>query len=157
MDRVVEEMPQQRPKKQDNGGLDHFCRIGNDVVRGHARDGIQCLANDDSRMTSAAAVERLRSILTPPPQRPAEPACLISLMRSVRHHDLPHRRSLSVILLSRRREGEMSGDGSGAGNGLRTVVLVPGLVPEVAPVKAELMIRRLCAELKSWASSAVLR
>lgn len=101
-DRVVDEMPQQRPKKQDNvegrtiiarninwslpaylrnalrspiatdrlgalDGLDHLYRIGNNVVRGCVRDEIQRLTDDDSRMVSSAAVERLRSILPQPP------------------------------------------------------------------------------------------
>ncbi|MGH3930734.1 MAG: fasciclin domain-containing protein, partial [Pseudonocardiaceae bacterium] len=108
-DRVVEELPQQRPKRQDNvegriiiarninwslpaylrntlcspiatdrlsalDGLDHFYRIGNDVVRGCVRHEIQRLTNDDSRMVSTAAEERLRSILSQPPQRPVQQA-----------------------------------------------------------------------------------
>jgi hypothetical protein len=101
-DRVVDEMPQQRPKKQDNvegrtiiarninwslpvylrnaisspittdrlgalDGLDHLHRIGNDVVRACVRDEIQRLTDDDSRMVSSSAAQRLRSILPQPP------------------------------------------------------------------------------------------
>ena len=104
-DRVVEEMPQQRPKKQDNvegriiiarninwslpaylrnalnspiatdrlgalDGLDHLYRIGNDVVRDCVKDEIQHLSDDDSRLVSAAAAARLRSILPQPHERP---------------------------------------------------------------------------------------
>jgi uncharacterized caspase-like protein len=106
-DRVVEEMPQQRPKKQDNvegriiiarninwslpaylrnalnspiatdrlgalDGLDRLYRNGNDVVRDCVKDEIQHLADDDSRLVSAAAATRLRSILPQPPERPVE-------------------------------------------------------------------------------------
>ena len=106
-DRVVEEMPQQRPKKQDNvegriiiarninwslpaylrnalnspiatdrlgalDGLDHLYRIFNDIVRDCVRDESQHLADDDSRLVSAAAATRLRSILPQPPERPVE-------------------------------------------------------------------------------------
>jgi YVTN family beta-propeller protein len=110
-ERVVEELPQQRPKKQDNvegrtviarninwslpahlrqaiaspivsdrlsalEGLDHLRRIGNDVVRGHVREEIQRLANDDSKQVSSAAAERLSAASprpapaagSPPPQ-----------------------------------------------------------------------------------------
>ncbi len=106
-DRVVEEMPRQRPKKQDNvegriviarninwslpthlrnainspiatdrlnalDGLAHLHRIGNDVVRGHVGEEIRSLVDDDSRTVSAAAAERLRSILLRPGEPPAE-------------------------------------------------------------------------------------
>ncbi|MDQ4038326.1 MAG: caspase family protein [Actinomycetota bacterium] len=106
-DRVVEDMPQQRPKKQDNvegriiiarninwslpgylrnvlnspiatdrlgalDGLAHLYRIGNDIVRDCVRDEIQHLADDDSRLVSAAATVRLRSILSQPSERPVE-------------------------------------------------------------------------------------
>ncbi|MFJ2829304.1 PQQ-binding-like beta-propeller repeat protein [Streptomyces sp. NPDC087263] len=107
-DRVVDEMPQQRPKKQDNvegriviarninwtlpsylsnalgspiatdrlaalDGLAHLHRIGNDNVRSHVREEIRRLADDDSRLVSAAAAARLRSLLPQPPETPREP------------------------------------------------------------------------------------
>ncbi|MGH3914320.1 MAG: fasciclin domain-containing protein [Pseudonocardiaceae bacterium] len=53
-------------------GLDHFHRIGNDVVRGRVRDEIQRLTNDDSRMVSAAAEQRLRSSFAQPPAQPIQ-------------------------------------------------------------------------------------
>ncbi|MGH3874180.1 MAG: caspase, EACC1-associated type [Pseudonocardiaceae bacterium] len=103
-DRVVAELPQQRPKKQDNvegrttiarninwtlpaylrnaissplatdrlgalDGLNHHYRTGNDVVRACVRDEIQRLTDDDSRMVSTAAVERLQSISLQPPKQ----------------------------------------------------------------------------------------
>ncbi|MGH3930756.1 MAG: RDD family protein, partial [Pseudonocardiaceae bacterium] len=106
-DRVIEEMPQQRPKKQDNvegrtiiarninwslptylrnalnspiatdrlgalDGLNHLYRIGNDTVRARVRDEIQRLTDDDSKMVSTAAAERLRSILHQPPAQPTQ-------------------------------------------------------------------------------------
>jgi uncharacterized RDD family membrane protein YckC len=102
--RVVEEMPQQRPKKQDNvegrtiiarninwslpaylrnalrspiatdrlgalDGLDHLYRIGNDAVRACVRDEIHRLTDDDSKMVSTSAAQRLRSILPQPPEQ----------------------------------------------------------------------------------------
>ncbi|HKR49804.1 MAG TPA: caspase family protein [Pseudonocardiaceae bacterium] len=105
-DRVVEEMPQQRPKKQDNvagriiiarntnwtlpthlrnalsspiaddrlgalDGLAHLQQIGNGFVRRLVVDEIQRLADDDSRIVSAAAAARLHAIL---PQAPASPS-----------------------------------------------------------------------------------
>ncbi|MFE9427166.1 caspase family protein [Kitasatospora sp. NPDC006697] len=95
-DRVVEERPQQRPKKQDNvegrtviarninwtlpvhlrnaiaspiakdrlgalDGLAHLHRVGNEAVRGVVQEEVRRLADDDSKVVSAAAVERLRS------------------------------------------------------------------------------------------------
>ncbi|MCW6007685.1 caspase family protein [Micromonospora sp. CPCC 205371] len=95
-DRVVEEMPQQRPKRQDNvegriviarninwtlpgylrnaitspiasdrlaalDGLDHLRRIGNDLVRTQVFDEIRRLADDDSKVVSAAAAARLEA------------------------------------------------------------------------------------------------
>ena len=98
-DRVVDEMPQQRPKKQDNvegriviarninwtlpahlrhalrspiaddrlaslDGLARLYRIGNDLVRHEALEGIRRLAEDDSRLVSAAAVAFLQSVLS---------------------------------------------------------------------------------------------
>src|SRR5882757_8177178 len=107
-DRVVDEMPQQRPKKQDNvegrtiiatninwtlpsylrnainipiandrlgalDGLAHLHRIGNDTVRGAVLDEIRRLTDDDSRLVSAAATARLRSILPRPTELPPEP------------------------------------------------------------------------------------
>jgi YVTN family beta-propeller protein len=96
-ERVVEEMPQQRPKKQDNvegrtviarninwtlpdhlrnamdspiaverlaalDGLAHLYKIGNQTVRGRARDEMHRLAEDDSRMVSSAATARLAAL-----------------------------------------------------------------------------------------------
>ncbi|MDN3354288.1 caspase family protein [Actinomadura sp. DC4] len=107
-DRVVAEMPQQRPKKLDNvegrtviarnvgwslpahlanaiespiarerlaalDGLAHLYRIGNDVVRGQVLERIRDLADDDSKRVSAAATTVLDSLLTRPPEPPAEP------------------------------------------------------------------------------------
>lgn len=104
-DRVVEAMPQQRPKKQDNvegriviarnvnwslpayltnalaspiaadrlsalDGLNHLYRIGNQVVRARAGEEIERLADDDSKLVSAAAEAKLRSIRPPPPAPP---------------------------------------------------------------------------------------
>lgn len=104
-DRVVAEMPQQRPKKQDNvegrtviarninwtlpaylrnavvspiatdrlaalEALAHLYRIGNDLVRGHARDQIRNLTDDDSKLVSAAATTLQRS-LTREPRAPS--------------------------------------------------------------------------------------
>jgi len=89
-DRVVAEMPRQRPKKQDNvegrtviarnvnwalpgylrnaigspiaadrlaalEGLAHLHRIGNDLVRDRVQEQIRRLADDDSKLVSAAA------------------------------------------------------------------------------------------------------
>jgi hypothetical protein len=106
-DRVVEEMPQQRPKKQDNvegrtiiarnvnwtlpaylrnamespiatdrlavlDGLAHLHRIGNDTVRGAALEQIRRLADDDSKLVSAAATARLESLRARPPEPSAE-------------------------------------------------------------------------------------
>ena len=106
-DRVVDEMPQQRPKKQDNvegriviarninwslpahlrhalgspiatdrlGAVDalaHLHRIGNDLVRRHALAGLQGLADDDSRLVSAAAAEHLRALQPISPETPPE-------------------------------------------------------------------------------------
>ncbi|MEY9997114.1 hypothetical protein ABIE67_009146 [Streptomyces sp. V4I8] len=103
-DRVVEEMPQQRPKKQDNvagriviarntnwtlpahlrnalsspiaadrlGAVDGLARlhqIGNDFVRRIVAGEIQRLADDDSRVVSAAAA-RLQAILPQVPESP---------------------------------------------------------------------------------------
>ncbi|MFD9883377.1 caspase family protein [Streptomyces alboflavus] len=123
-DRVVDEMPQQRPKRLDSvegriviarninwtlpahlcnavaspiatdrltalDGLAHLHRIGNDVVRARALDEIRRLAEDDSKVVSAAAATRLRSVLptspeprgTPPeppaPQAPARPPAVL--------------------------------------------------------------------------------
>ncbi|GAA0437402.1 hypothetical protein Acor_49830 [Acrocarpospora corrugata] len=105
-DRVVEEMPQQRPKKQDNvegrtiiaqninwtlptylrnaigspiatdrltalDGLAHLHQIGNSTVRGHVREQIRRLADDDSKQVSASAAARLQSLLPAPPQPPS--------------------------------------------------------------------------------------
>ena len=53
-------------------GLDRLYRNGNDVVRDCVKDEIQHLADDDSRLVSAAAATRLRSILPQPPERPVE-------------------------------------------------------------------------------------
>ncbi|MBK6012409.1 beta-propeller fold lactonase family protein [Streptomyces sp. MBT53] len=93
-ERVVDERPQQRPKKQDNvegriviarnvnwslpahlshaltspiatdrlaalDGLDHLHRIGNDFVRRRVTEAFRRLAQDDSRLVSAAARTRL--------------------------------------------------------------------------------------------------
>ena len=104
-ERVVEEMPQQRPKKQDNvegrtviarninwtlpdhlrnamdspiaverlaalDGLAHLYKIGNQMVRGRARDEMHRLAEDDSRMVSSAAAARLAAL--EPPEATAE-------------------------------------------------------------------------------------
>jgi len=106
-DRVVDEMPQQRPKKQDNvegriviarninwtlpahlrnalrspiaddrlaslDGLAHLHRIGNDTVRNQTLEEIRRLTGDDSRLVSAAAIARLRSILPHHPDLPHE-------------------------------------------------------------------------------------
>ena len=118
-DRVVEEMPQQRPKKQDNvegriiiarninwslpaylrnalnspittdrlgalDGLDRLYRNGNDVVRDCVRDEIQHLADDDSRLVSAAADTRLRSLLLKPLERPVEQEPEVSKLQAKR-------------------------------------------------------------------------
>jgi hypothetical protein len=106
-ERVVAEMPQQRPKKQDNvegrtviarnvnwtlpvylrnaidspfakdrlavlDGLAHLHRVGNDTVRGAVLAEIRGLADDDSKAVSAAATERLESLLIRPPEPAAE-------------------------------------------------------------------------------------
>ncbi|MFJ2833546.1 caspase family protein [Streptomyces sp. NPDC087263] len=106
-DRVVDEMPQQRPKKQDNvegriviarninwslpahlrhalgspiatdrlgavDGLAHLHRIGNDLVRRHALDGLQGLVDDDSKLVSIAAAGRLRALQPNSPETPPE-------------------------------------------------------------------------------------
>ncbi|MFD4507086.1 caspase family protein [Streptomyces sp. NPDC058457] len=106
-DRVVEEMPQQRPKKQDNvegrtviahninwtipahlrnaigspiandrlgalDGLAHLHRIGNETVRSAVLDEIRRLVGDDSRRVSAAATERLQSLLPQPAETSAK-------------------------------------------------------------------------------------
>jgi YVTN family beta-propeller protein len=108
-DRVVDEMPQQRPKKQDNvegrtviarnvnwsmptylsnaisspiatdrlGAVDalvHLYRIGNDTVRARAVDEVRRLAEDDSRMVSAAAMAQLRAIAPPSPSPSPSPS-----------------------------------------------------------------------------------
>jgi outer membrane protein assembly factor BamB len=100
-DKVVDEMPQQRPKKQDDvegriviarnihwtlpgylvnalasplatdrlgavDGLGHLLRIGNRIVRERATEELERLADDDSRMVSRAAAERLRSLVREP-------------------------------------------------------------------------------------------
>ncbi|GHE93450.1 caspase, EACC1-associated type [Streptomyces fumanus] len=96
-ERVVQEMPRQRPKKQDDvegrtviarnvnwtlpaylrhairspiagdrlaalDGLGHLHRIGNDTVRRRVLEELRRLADDDSRLVSAAATARLRSV-----------------------------------------------------------------------------------------------
>ncbi|MET8142545.1 caspase family protein [Sphaerisporangium sp. NPDC005288] len=101
-ERVVEEMPQQRPKKQDDvegriviarnvhwtlppqlgaalrspiaadrlaalDGLAHLHRIGNDVVRAAVRADVERLTDDDSRLVSGAARERLAALAAQPP------------------------------------------------------------------------------------------
>jgi len=115
-DRVVEEMPQQRPKKKvdleghiiiarninwstnarnanlllpqylcnalnspiakdRHGALNDLDRLywnGDDIVRACVKDEIQHLADDDSRLVSAAAAAWLRSLLPKPPERPIE-------------------------------------------------------------------------------------
>lgn len=48
-------------------GLDHLHRIGNDTVRACIRDEIQRLTDDDSKMVSTSAAQRLRSLLPQPP------------------------------------------------------------------------------------------
>ncbi|SEC32309.1 40-residue YVTN family beta-propeller repeat-containing protein [Streptomyces sp. 3213] len=103
-ERVVDERPQQRPKKQDNvegriviarnvnwslpahlnhaltspiaadrlaalDGLDHLHRIGNDFVRRQVTKAFRRLAEDDSRLVSAAARARLGE----PPQSHGDP------------------------------------------------------------------------------------
>jgi sugar lactone lactonase YvrE len=105
-DRVVQETPGQRPKKQDNvqgrtiiatninwtlpthlrhaidspiaterlaalDGLAHLHRTGNATVRGHVREQIERLADDDSKQVSGAAT-RLRSTLSASPETPSE-------------------------------------------------------------------------------------
>ncbi|MGX1913560.1 caspase, EACC1-associated type [Streptomyces phaeochromogenes] len=107
-DRVVQEMPQQRPKKQDNvegrtvvarninwalptyllnaigspiatdrlaalDGLAHLYRIGNDTVRDRVREEMRRLADDDSRLVSAAATTQLHSVLPEVREPPDEP------------------------------------------------------------------------------------
>ncbi|MDQ0763070.1 caspase, EACC1-associated type [Streptomyces canus] len=115
-DRVVEEMPQQRPKRQDNvegrtviasninwtlpaylrnaigsplaqdrlgalDGLVHLHRIGNDRVRTAVAEELRHLTDDDSKLVSRAAAERLRALVAPPDAvqvvepapRPAQP------------------------------------------------------------------------------------
>jgi YVTN family beta-propeller protein len=114
-DRVVDEMPQQRPKKQENvegriviarninwtlpaylrnalaspiptdrlaalDGLTHLHRIGNDLVREQAVAEVRRLADDDSRVVSTAALERLQALgaqvqpaPSPPPPSPPPP------------------------------------------------------------------------------------
>ncbi|WP_329557307.1 caspase, EACC1-associated type [Streptomyces sp. NBC_00696] len=97
-DRVVEEMPQQRPKRQDNvegrtviasninwtlpvylrnavasplandrlgalDGLAHLHRIGNERVRATVVEELRRLTEDDSRLVSGAAGERLRGLV----------------------------------------------------------------------------------------------
>ncbi|MFJ2738190.1 caspase family protein [Streptomyces sp. NPDC087440] len=97
-DRVVEEMPQQRPKRQDNvegrtviasninwtlpgylrnalssplandrlgalDGLAHLHRIGNERVRATVVEELRLLTEDDSRLVSGAAGERLRGLV----------------------------------------------------------------------------------------------
>ncbi len=96
-DRVVEEMPQQRPKRQDNvegrtviasninwtlpgylrnavasplandrlgalDGLAHLHRIGNERVRATVVEELRRLTEDDSRVVSGSASERLRGL-----------------------------------------------------------------------------------------------
>ena len=121
-ERVIEEMPQQRPKKLDNvegriiiaqnvnwslpeylrsaldspitgerlnalSELDRLYQRGNPVVRSRIRDKIQGLTNDDSKMVSSAAAERLASILpqraVAEPANPAESIPASSRLRSV--------------------------------------------------------------------------
>ncbi|NUO42200.1 MAG: hypothetical protein HOV82_09190 [Streptomyces sp.] len=111
-DRVVDEMPQQRPKKLDSvegriviarnvnwslpahlrnavdsplatdrlaalDGLTHLRRIGNEQVRAVAQEEIQRLAEDDSKVVSAAASVHLRPVSAPQQRevavRPPEP------------------------------------------------------------------------------------
>ncbi|GIH62927.1 caspase, EACC1-associated type [Microbispora siamensis] len=107
-DRVVAEMPQQRPKRQDNvegrtviarnvnwslpphvghaltspmagdrlnavDTLDHLYRVGNGLVRARVREALLRLADDDSRMVSAAAAARLRALGAEPPASPEPP------------------------------------------------------------------------------------
>ncbi|MDV9168556.1 caspase family protein [Streptomyces sp. W16] len=123
-DRVVDEMPQQRPKKQDNvegrtviaaninwklpaylrnaigspiahdrlgalDGLAHLHRIGNDVVRGAVLDEIRGLADDDSRLVSAAATARLQSVLPQPPEPPLPGASPAQECRRTSHATAP--------------------------------------------------------------------
>jgi len=126
--RVVEEMPQQRPKKQDNvegriiiarninwslpvylrnalrspiatdrlgalDGLEHLYRIGNDTVRACVRDEIQRLTDDDSRMVSTAAAERIRSILHQPPAQPTQQVPDVSKPEAEKAPEPPTKRS----------------------------------------------------------------
>ncbi len=107
-DRVVDESPRQRPKKQDDvegriviarntnwvlpvylhnavhspiandrlgalDGLAQLHRIGNDVVRSIVRREIERLAEDDSKLVSAAAGVHLQSVDLRPPDREAPP------------------------------------------------------------------------------------
>ncbi|KAB8184488.1 caspase, EACC1-associated type [Microbispora catharanthi] len=107
-DRVVAEMPQQRPKRQDNvegrtviarnvnwslpphvghaltspmagdrlnavDTLDHLYRVGNSLVRARVHEALLRLADDDSRMVSAAAAARLRALGADPPASPEPP------------------------------------------------------------------------------------
>jgi outer membrane protein assembly factor BamB len=107
-DKVVDEMPQQRPKKQDDvegriviarnihwtlpgylvnalasplatdrlgavDGLAHLLRIGNPLVRERATEELERLADDDSRMVSRAAAERLRSLVRGPEEGESAP------------------------------------------------------------------------------------
>lgn len=102
-DRVIDETPRQRPKRQDNvegriiiarnvnwvlpqylrhalaspipaermaalDGLTHLFQIGNQQVRARALAEIRRLTDDDSRAVSAAADERLRTLV---PQQPS--------------------------------------------------------------------------------------
>jgi WD40 repeat protein len=107
-ERVVREMPQQRPKKKDDvegrtviarnvnwalppylfnairspltadrlaalDGLGHLHRIGNETVRRRVREELGRLAEDDSRLVSAAATARLRSLVPAEGEPPGEP------------------------------------------------------------------------------------
>ncbi|MFD7445195.1 caspase family protein [Streptomyces sp. NPDC059909] len=106
-DRVVDETPRQRPKKQDNvegriviarnvnwslpahvrhaiesplakdrlaalDGLAHLHRVGNEMVRTRVAGEVERLAEDDSRLVSAAAA-RLYDDLGQAPEQPAPP------------------------------------------------------------------------------------
>jgi len=141
-DRVVEEMPQQRPKKQDSvegriiiarninwslpaylrnalnspiatdrlgalDGLDHLYRIGNDVVRDCVRDEIQHLADDDSRLVSAAAATRLRSLLLKPPERPVEQVPEVSTLDA---KEVPESRAVGATTPPTRQTGSFVPD-----------------------------------------------
>lgn len=112
-DRVVAEMPRQRPKRQDDvegrtviarnvnwslpqyvahaldspmagdrlnavDTLGHLYQVGNGLVRARVREALLRLADDDSRMVSAAAAAKLRTLGADPrtsadPPQPTEP------------------------------------------------------------------------------------